>query len=218
MINSSGGMTGGDRIDWDFQVGENAGLTVTTQACERVYKSPSDTAVTEIKLKVGEQAQLSWLPQETIVFDQSALRRTITAELSDGAELLLVEPLLIGRKAMDETIRKAHFSDRWRIHRDGVLVHAEDFRLTGSVDETLNQAAVAGGQVAMATALLVAPRGEALLDEARSVIGELGSASFWNGKLLARLIAEDGYRLRQRLVPLIKLLNPSATLPKIWST
>ncbi|TIT82635.1 MAG: urease accessory protein UreD, partial [Mesorhizobium sp.] len=38
-----------------------------------------------------------------------------------------------------------------------------------------------------------------------------------SGKLLARLFAEDGYRLRKRLVPLVELLNGRAGLPKLWS-
>jgi len=46
-------------------------------------------------------------------------------------------------------------------------------------------------------------------------------ASAWeiagSGKLLARLVAEDGYRLRRRLIPLIELLNGRAGLPKVWS-
>ena len=46
-------------------------------------------------------------------------------------------------------------------------------------------------------------------------------ASVWSvkasGKLLARLYAGDGYQLRQRLVPLVGLLNGRAGLPKLWS-
>jgi urease accessory protein len=38
-----------------------------------------------------------------------------------------------------------------------------------------------------------------------------------SGKLLARLYAADGYQLRQRLVPLVGLLNGRAGLPKLWS-
>jgi urease accessory protein len=37
MINTSGGMTGGDTLDWTFTAAENTNLSVTTQACERVY-------------------------------------------------------------------------------------------------------------------------------------------------------------------------------------
>ena len=48
----------------------------------------------------------------------------------------------------------------------------------------------------------------ALLDAARAAIGDAGGASAWRvggtGKLLARLVAEDGYALRKRLIPLLE--------------
>ena len=84
-----------------------------------------------------------------------------------------------------------------------------------------------GGATAIATVLLIAPDAEQRLEAVRAIVGPLGGASFWtlsgaagemNGKLLARLVANDGYDLRQRLVPLLGLLNGQAGLPKVWST
>ncbi len=81
--------------------------------------------------------------------------------------------------------------------------------------------AVAGGAAAIATVLLVSPDAEGLLPEAREIVGEEGGASFWTvggtGKLLARLVAGDGYGLRKRLAPLVGLLNGQAGLPKVWT-
>ena len=39
IINTAGGMTGGDRFDVDIKVGVGARLTVTTAAAEKVYRS-----------------------------------------------------------------------------------------------------------------------------------------------------------------------------------
>ena len=79
------------------------------------------------------------------------------------------------------------------------------------------QSAVLNGRRAFATVLLIAPEADALLGPARNVIGHDGGASFWNGKLLARLVAQNGYELRKRLIPLLVLLNKQAALPKCWS-
>jgi urease accessory protein len=80
---------------------------------------------------------------------------------------------------------------------------------------------VAGGAGAVATVLLVAERAGSSLEAARDIVGAAGGASAWSvagsGKLLARLAAEDGYGLRQRLLPLVGLLNGRAGLPGIWS-
>ena len=73
----------------------------------------------------------------------------------------------------------------------------------------------------MATVLLVGDEAERHLDAARDIAGSDGGVSFWpvagTGKLLARLVAGDGYALRRRLVPLVELLNGRAGLPKLWS-
>ena len=128
---------------------------------------------------------------------------------------------MFGRLAMGERVERAMFRDRWRVRRGGRLVHGEDFALGPDIDVTLGQSAVAGGAIAVATVLLVADDAERFLTAAREIIGEDGGASAWtvagSGKLLARLVSKDGYLLRQRLAPLIGLLNGQAGLPKVWS-
>ena len=151
------------------------------------------------------------------MFNQSALSRRLEANLVADAELLICEPVLLGREAMSETVETGLFEDRWRIHIDGVLVHAEQFRIGPEVSNEAQRASVLNGHLAFATVLLIAGDSEAMLEPARQIIGEQGGASFWNGKLLARLVAANGYELRQRLIPLLSLLNKQATLPKCWS-
>ncbi len=216
MINTSGGMTGGDELNWTFEANRGADLSLTTQACERIYKSTGDYARSSVQLKAGDDSSLSWLPQETILFDQAKMRRKIDLDLAQNARALVLEPIVFGRMAMGENVTKATIHDRWRIRQNGQLVHAEDFRMSGEIDEQLNHGAVFAGNRAIATALLIGPDAEALLDDARSIAGDSGAASFWNGKLLVRLVAADSYSLRKSLVPLIRCLSGNATLPKCW--
>jgi len=44
LINSSGGLTGGDRLEWTVAAGPATKVTVTTQANEKIYKASADTA------------------------------------------------------------------------------------------------------------------------------------------------------------------------------
>lgn len=221
LINTAGGLTGGDRLGWEIDVGAGASATVTTQACEKIYRAASDRAEVRVRLSVGGHGRIAWLPQETIVFDRSAFARTLDVELAASAEALLLEATVFGRLAMGEQAKHGSFHDRWRVNQGGALVHAEDFRIGPGIAATLGRPAVAGGAIAMATLLMVSPRAEALLDPTREIIGSQGDASFWSvkksGKLLARLFATDGYQLRKRLVPLVELLNGQAGLPKLWS-
>jgi urease accessory protein len=221
LINTAGGLTGGDRLAWEVEAGPGASISITTQACEKVYRARSGQAEVSARLSVAEGARIAWLPQETIVYDRSAFARRLDVELAEGADALIVEATVFGRRAMGEHVRHAMFRDRWRVKRNGKPVHAEDFAIGPDLEAMLALPAVTGSAIAMATALLVSADADSFLRGAREIIGEDGGASTWSvggsGKLLARLFAADGYLLRKRLVPLVGLLNGQAGLPKVWS-
>ena len=221
LINTAGGLTGGDRLDWSINIGAAASATLTTQTCEKVYRASYGIAKAACRMSVGEGGRLAWLPQETIVFDNSAFRRTIEVDLAADAEALIVEATVLGRRAMGESVVKASFADRWRIRRKGRLVHAEDFAIGPDAGSQLATPPVLGSASCVATVLAMAEDAEQRLDAVRAIIGDAGGASAWtvagSGKLLARLTADDSYQLRRRLIPLIELLNGRAGLPKVWT-
>lgn len=221
LINTSGGLTGGDRLQWDVDVDEGASAFVTTQACERIYRSGGGEARIATRLRLAKGTRLAWLPQETILFDRSALSRRLEVDMEEGAEALIAEATVFGRKAMGETVGEALFGDRWRVRFGGRLVHAEEFRLGPDMAAQLQARPVADGALAVATVLLVCGDAERHLDAARQIVGADGGCSFWQAgpasKLVARLYAPDSYALRKRLTPLLALLNGRAGLPKVWS-
>ena len=225
MINTAGGLTAGDRIEWAFSAGENASLMLTTQASEKTYRSVAGLPPAEVNVSLSAAAgsSLFWLPQETILFERSALRRTITVDADPSARLLLLEPIVFGRKAMGETLTQAFLHDRWRIRHGKHLVHAEDTRFGPDIAASLAGPAALGDARAMATLLYIGPDAESKLECARAIVGTVGGASFWqtpalpNGKLLARLIAADGYGLRKHLIPLVELFAGEGSLPRVWS-
>ena len=229
LINTAGGLTGGDHMDWSFEAGEGASMTLATQACEKTYKAHGTSeARVSVQLKLNADSALAWLPQETILFDRARLARSIEVDMAAGSRLLMVEPLVFGRLAMKESVTEGHFRDRWRVRMDGDLLHAENMRLGPDIADALDRTAVAGGGLAMATVLMIAPEAEARLTAARQLIGNSGGASYLvtrrsgaempeTGKLLARIVARDSYELRKVLVPLIRLLNPLGGMPKVWS-
>lgn len=218
LINTSGGLTGGDRIAWEIEAAGGSHLTVTTQACERVYKSSGGHAEVNTVLRAGNHAALHWLPQETILFDQGALRRTLEVELEETSEFIGLEAVLLGRKAMGEVVRSGLFRDRWRIRRKGSLIHAEDICLSGDIEALTAKSPVLGGHQAFATLLYCGPRAEALLPKLRRLFGETtAGASLWGGKLVLRLTATEGFELRKLLIPAISLLRNGEPAPKVWS-
>jgi urease accessory protein len=218
LINTAGGLTGGDRMDWRVVAGPDTCIDVTTQACEKIYKASSHVAEVTTSITVGAGARVDWLPQETILFDHAAFSRRLDVDLDETAEFLAVEAILLGRRAMGETMASGLFRDRWRIRRSGRLVHAEELRLDGNIAATTAEQAVLSGKVAFATVLYTGPLAETYLGKARRLLDDhMGGASQWRDKLVLRLAAPDGFALRKILIPVISALRNGAPVPKVWN-
>lgn len=217
LVNTAGGMTGGDRFDIDVTVGAGARLTVTTAAAEKIYRSLGPETQAAVGIKVASGGALAWLPQETILFDRVKLRRTIDVELAEGAQLILAEAVVFGRSAMGEAVTHGFFSDRWRVRVGGTQVFAETLRLDGAIAQRLAERAIAGGGIAMANVLKI-PAHETGLAAVRALkdefAGEVG-VSAWNGLAAARLVAADGAALRRDLVCVLMALG-AGPLPRLW--
>ena len=210
--------TGGDRLRYEVRVEEGSRAVVTGQAAERIYKRFHGIAEVENHLDIAERGELAWLPQETILFDRSALARKLHADVAPNATLLAAESFVLGRAAMEETVRTAFVSDAWRVRRGGKLIFADCLRLDGDPTAILAGGATGRGGRAFATVVLVAPDAESRLDAARAALedtkGEAG-ASAWNGMLVARFVAPAGDALRHDLIRLIETLR-GAPMPRVW--
>lgn len=217
-LNTAGGLTGGDRFSNVASAKANSTLTLTTQAAERIYRAhPGQVAHVSTDLKVGKKGRLNWLPQETILFEQSALRRTLNADLATDSTLLLVEPIVFGRIAMGETVVSGQFHDSVRIRRDGDLVFADSTHLTGAIHDQLSGSAIANGAGTMANFLFVSPDADRALPVLRAMVPATGGFSLIRpGVLFGRVLASDSYILRQSLIPMIEALL-DAPLPKTWT-
>jgi len=221
LINTAGGLTGGDSLAHDAAIGDNAHAIVTSQTAERAYRSNDGSAKITGRLKVGAGATLEWLPQETILFDRSSLARRIDADLAADARLMLLESVVLGRRAMGEEVRSVAFKDSWRIRRKGRLVFADDIRLNGNPNQVLVGSATAAGGHALATFADCAIDAEDRLPLARSLLDAepansvQSAASAWNGVLVARFVSCDSRDLRDALISFLTGYR-AADLPRVW--
>ncbi len=217
IVNTAGGMAGGDRFEINLTVEPSARLLVTTAAAEKVYRALDPPTTIAVKLDVAAGGALTWLPQETILFDRARLRRSIEIDLAPDARLLMAEALVFGRAGMGETLREGHLLDRWRVRRDGRLLHAETLRLDGDIADKLAQSPVAKGGHATANVLLV-PGDDAIAaavrDAAARCRGEI-AVSAWNGLAVMRLVATDGATLRHDLACVLSTIR-GGRLPRLW--
>lgn len=220
LINTAGGLTGGDDMSWSAALSDGGKMVLTTQACERIYRSIGGAARVQTRLSVGADAHLDWLPQETILFAASQLDRKIDIDLAAGASLTAVEAILLGRDAMGELALDARLRDNWRVRRDGRLIHAEATQLSGTLAERDGLSLLAGRR-AFATILHVAADADkcaAQLARIRSLLSRDGriAASANGERLVIRVLAESGLALRRLIVPLLAELSGAGSLPRLW--
>ena len=223
LINTGGGIAGGDRIGWGVGIGDGARAIVASQAAERVYRSSTTdgslSGEVETRISVGAGARLDWLPQETILFDRAALSRRLEIDLGTDASGVFVEQIVFGRTAMGETVDDCRLVDRWRIRRGGRLVFADTFRVEGAARTILAGRATGGGARGFATIVVAGGDVEARLEGVRAVLAEgtaEAGASVLDGLLVVRLAHVDADVLRAEVIRLAVHIREAEML-RVWS-
>jgi urease accessory protein len=215
LLNTAGGLTGGDVLDYSVCLDATARATVTTQAAERVYDCAGGTARMTVRLEVGRGGRLDWLPQETILFDRADLDRTTRIELSSEASCLALETLVFGRRAMGEVVRELRLVDRREIWRGGKPVLIEPLCLGGGT--LAARPALLRGARAIASLVLVERGAAADRIPDICVDGVEASTSGWDGRLCLRAFAADALPLRRYLNAVLTRLR-GGRLPTVWQT
>ena len=225
IINSSGGIAGGDRLEIEVVALNNASVAVTTQAAEKIYRALDRPAQVATKLKACGTSKLAWLPQETIVFNQARVRRQTEIELCSGAELIALEWLVLGRAARGEEVVSGHISDSWRVKRDGHLIWADGFRVSDEVFAQLHRKALLSNWKAVGTLIYFGPSLDTRLRILREIAASLDcccAATIIGAIIVVRVAAAAGSDLRRGLRSLLdqfsrELGSGPFGIPKMWS-
>ncbi|MET9922396.1 urease accessory protein UreD [Streptomyces sp. NPDC006435] len=98
VIGAMSGPLGGDRLAFHADIGPRARLRITAAASTIALRGPTDEAATyDIRLAVGDDAALHWLPQPLISTAGSGLRQTCAVALAPTARLVLRDEQVLGR-------------------------------------------------------------------------------------------------------------------------
>jgi len=218
IVNTGGGVAGGDSYSVSLALSEGAEVEATTPSAERIYRSAGPPASVATRLTLTPGARLFWLPQETLLFEGARLERRLEVETSGEAEFLIAETLVFGRLAMGEIRIDASVRDSWRVRREGQLVFADETRIDHA-GATLDRKAVGAGARALSTIVAASPNIEAHLPDLRAALEGAGSgvesgASAFDGLIVARLLAASFDQLRAALVASIVALG--GRKPRLW--
>jgi urease accessory protein len=220
VINTSGGLCGGDTIAQDVVWGQGTAAVLTTQAAEKIYGSQGPASTIGTRLTVVAGARGEWLPQETILFDGARLERDTCIDMEDGAALLWCETVVFGRLARGESFSSGMLRDRVRVRRGARLVYADVLDLGAAPAARLERAALGDGARASAVILSIGGDIQAGLEGLRGELdghsGVLAAASAWNGIVSVRMLSADPAALRLCLAAALGSLRGSAELPRVW--
>ena len=225
LVNTSGGIAGGDRLESSVTAMDNASIAVTTQAAEKVYRAINESAHITTTLKACDAAKLAWLPQETIVFNRARVCRRTEIEVSSGSELLALEWLVLGRAAHGEKVSSGDITDSWRVRKAGRLVWADSFRATDDVLPHLSRKALLSDCTAVATLLYFGPDPKERLQFMRDLAPSLecqSAATLVGGLMVVRFAAKVSCDLRAALRNLLQQFGNQLApgpfrVPRLWS-
>lgn len=218
IVNTGGGVAGGDDLAFDFSCNAGASATITSQAAEKLYRSDGAPVTMQVRLAADAHSVLHWLPQETILFDGARLQRRFDIALHDKAEAFIFESITFGRIAMGEMITQGDWHDRWRVRIDDHLVFADETRLGGDLATHLHRPATYGGAKAAATILLRREDAADKRDQLRAQEWPSIEAGFTivNGLLIGRMLAHDPRALRTASIKLLEMIRGHG-VPRVFT-
>jgi urease accessory protein len=225
LVNTGGGIAGGDRLEYEVAAVQNASIAVSSQAAEKVYGALDEPARITTRLKVSEAAKLAWLPQETILFNTARICRNTEIDASFGAEVLAVEWIVLGRSAYGEQMVSGQITDSWRVKKDGRLIWADSFRCVDETYPHLHKKALLSRCKAIGTLVYFGRDLDDRLELIRDIAPSrecCSGATLVNGVMIVRFAAEAAFDLRLALQRVLQQFRQDSgpgpfRVPKMWS-
>ena len=224
LLHPPGGVVGGDQLTINVDVETGACALITTPASTKFYRCDDRHATQNQNISVADNATLEWLPQDTILFDQSKVKTLTRIELAPQAKFIGWEILCLGRPASDELYKNGFCRQAFEIWRDEKPILIERTALIGGSD--LLKAKWGMAEYSVMGLMVVVAANNDLLELARSVKSVnngLNSVSLIGDLLVCRCLAEQGIEAREyftRIWQALRLewIGRPAELPRIWNT
>lgn len=221
VVHPPGGVVGGDMLAIDAAVGEGAHALLTTPGAGKWYRANGKLSQQSVTLRADAGAALEWLPQETIFFNDAAVRLDHQVELAAGARYIGAEILCFGRRASGEVFNSGVIRQHTRIRSAGKLIWWEQ----GAIHAGAPMQSRFGLNGASVCATLIgvgAPLPAALLANIRALDPDL-AASQVKTVFVARLLGDDSEAVRRVVIAAWRLLRPhllgcGGNIPRIWQT
>ena len=220
LLHPPGGVVGGDRLEIDVSVDDEAHALVTTPGAGKFYRSAGDCARIRQRLIVADGGGLEWFPQENIFFPGASVDMQTRVELAGQARLALWEIHCFGRPSLQERFHGELDGGLllYREHQPRLLERLRvDARAVGQ-DAVLRNCPVTG-------TLLLSPADGQMLELARQHLPDdkHSAATLIDDLLVIRYLGASTAQARSLFTLIWRTLRPAifgreAVLPRIWAT
>lgn len=229
VVHPPGGVVGGDQLAINARVGDDAAAFITTPGAAKWYKANGQVSQQSVRLDVGPNGMLEWLPQETIFFDAAHVRLDNTVVLAADASYMSCEILCFGRTASGESFTSGQIEQRTSIRRGGKLVWYEQ-GLLAAADAGMNNPLGLAGKTVCATFIaagnpLPATVVGAMRDAGKDATGRGDAFGVTQLKtvIVARYLGDSSETAKQLMTRVWQVLRPAMTgrdavVPRIWNT
>lgn len=134
LINTSPGLLAGDKLNLSLQLGRNSHLYFTDQAATKVHSMPEigTKATVNYQIVVDQDANLEFVPEPIILYQDSVLSQQTVIRLHPTATLFISEIVLPGRLARQEYYQFNYYFNRLQVtDLEGNLLFTDAMHLLG---------------------------------------------------------------------------------------
>ncbi|MDR9405280.1 MAG: urease accessory protein UreD [Halothece sp. Uz-M2-17] len=226
ILHTAGGIVGGDQLSQSIQLQPKAHAVITTAAASKIYRSRALTASQTVKIDVGENACLEYLPRETIVFNGAQYQQQLHVNLASTGTFLAWEILRFGRSARGEEFLHGNWRSRTEVWQNGQLLWVDCPSLSGDKNILESPHGLGGYPLVGTLVWLGKPISLELITEVRNLwhetetTGEAGTTAL-NSGLLCRYRGNSRAEVINWFTNIWRLLRqfdgkePPVT-PRVW--
>jgi urease accessory protein len=169
MVNPGGAYLDRDRYLVDVAVEDGADLMLTTQSATKIYRTPTDRAVQQAVIRLGQDSRLEYLPDQLIAYRGSRYRQDTRIEMDSTAALMMSEVVTPGWSPTGAPFLYTELRLRTLITMGGRPVAVDNLVLAPQDGaDGMNRVGLLEGHTHVGSLLVVGPgAGEAALEMAR---------------------------------------------------
>ncbi|WP_017729059.1 urease accessory protein UreD [Halalkalibacterium ligniniphilum] len=131
LVETSGGMVGGDEHSISVTVDPNAQVELIPQAATKVYpvRIPLQKTKQVIKMEIKDYGSLLWKPETLIPFINTRFQQRVTVSLTASSTFFYGDILAPGRTHHDERFLYQMLDNRFELFLDGQLIAFDRIKL-----------------------------------------------------------------------------------------